>query len=102
MFVDTLCNCAKGSADSHTLEVLLLSNVIWLTVIRPFVFLLWNPDNLFVDIGSHLVLTITSVFSPIFPFKNRQVENLCQIEFTLVSSHLTNSNRPPAELLDEN
>ena len=102
LFLDKLCNCVRGGADSNTLEVLLSLSAIWLTIIRPFVFFLWTPEQLFVDVGSHLVLTIISVFSPILPLKHRQVKNVYQIEMpTPVTNHLINSYSP-AGLTDEN
>jgi len=60
------CSCwhSKGSSE---LAVILGTIVLWMALIRPLILFFWSPDHLFVDLGSHLVLTVSAVFAPIVP-----------------------------------
>ena len=60
------CNCSTAG-ESPALEIILGGTVVWLAVVRPCVLFLWSRDHLFVDLGSHLMLTVAAVFAPILP-----------------------------------
>lgn len=60
------CHCVHGP-ETPALEMILGANVIWMVLIRPVVIIMWSPEHLFVDLGSHLMLTIAAVFAPILP-----------------------------------
>lgn len=49
------------------MEIILGANAIWMVLVRPLILLMWSPDHLFIDLGSHLMLTIAAVFAPILP-----------------------------------
>jgi hypothetical protein len=60
------CNCSTAG-ESPALEIILGGTVVWLAVVRPCVLFMWSRDHLFVDLGSHLMLTVAAVFAPILP-----------------------------------
>jgi hypothetical protein len=57
------CNCGRGVS---ALEMILIGIVAWLLLIRPMIVFVWSPEHLF-DLGSHILLSITAVFTPILP-----------------------------------
>lgn len=60
------CICWRGKG-SRELAIILGTIVLWMALIRPCILLLWSKDHLFIDLGSHLMLTISAVFVPIIP-----------------------------------
>lgn len=60
------CSCWRTKGGSE-LAVILGTIVVWMALIRPIILFFWSPDHVFVDLGSHLVLTISAVFAPIIP-----------------------------------
>lgn len=64
--VEDPCTCwhAKGSGE---LATILAAIVVWMALIRPCILFFWSADSLFIDLGSHLMLTVSAVFAPIVP-----------------------------------
>ncbi|KAK4012921.1 uncharacterized protein LOC116931540 [Daphnia magna] len=58
------CSCGRGITSA--LEIILFGIVLWLLLIRPMIVFIWSPEHLF-DLGSHILLSITAVFTPILP-----------------------------------
>lgn len=81
------CDCTSAG-EGPALEIILGTNVIWLLVLRPCVLLLWSREHLFVDLGSHLMLTIAAVFAPILPnqkIRRQMSDGIFQIESSEVT-----------------
>lgn len=58
------CHCSQTTTKA--LEIVLFCIAVWLVLIRPVILFAWSPKHLF-DLGSHILLSITAVFAPIFP-----------------------------------
>jgi len=81
------CDCTSAG-EGPALEIILGTNVIWLLVLRPCVLLFWSREHLFVDLGSHLMLTIAAVFAPILPnqkIRRQMSDGIFQIESSEVT-----------------
>lgn len=66
---ESQCSCGTSSVDRTAIEWILGAVVLWMAGVRPAVLVAWSQRRLFVDVGSHLMLTIAAVFVPILPKK---------------------------------
>ncbi|EFX85866.1 hypothetical protein DAPPUDRAFT_309120 [Daphnia pulex] len=81
------CNCGRGVS---ALEIILIGIVVWLLLIRPMIVFVWSPEHLF-DLGSHILLSITAVFTPILPqTKSKRHVKVFRIE-PLTANSLTSN-----------